>query len=82
MQRVIEQETVSVIELALQGQSELLQSLGFVPIRVYTDLQSAFSSLMTQFKGVVNDVGGAQDYVLFVDVKISRIKEVYRGINQ
>jgi hypothetical protein len=73
-------ETASIIGLALQRQVELLQSRVFTPMRVHTDLQSAFHSLVTQFKGVAIDVGGAKDYVPVVDAKIRRIKEVYRGI--
>jgi hypothetical protein len=51
-----------------------------VTIRVHTDPQSAFWSLVMQFENVVIDIGGVQDYVPIVDVKITRMKEIYRSI--
>jgi hypothetical protein len=34
-----------------------------VPVRVYTDPQSAFKTLTTKFENVVIDTRGAKDYV-------------------
>jgi hypothetical protein len=76
----IERETQGVLGPTLQGQLELLRSRGFIPTMVYTDPQSAFRSLTTQYPGVVIDVGGAGDYVSKVDAKIWRIKELYRSV--
>jgi hypothetical protein len=80
LQCKIERETQQVLGMALQVQLELLRSRGFIPTVVHTDLQSAFRTLTTQFPGVVVDIGGAGDYVSKVDVKIRRIKELYRSV--
>jgi hypothetical protein len=80
MQCKIETETQGVLSPALQGQLELLRSRGFIPTMVYTDPQSAFCSLTTQYPGVVIDVGGVGDYVSKVDAKIRCIKELYRSV--
>jgi hypothetical protein len=66
--------------MALQGQSALLHSRGFIPSIVYTDPHSTFRSMTQDFPGVEIDVGGAGDYVAKVDAKIRRIKETYRTV--
>jgi hypothetical protein len=76
----IESETQGVLSLALHGQLELLHSRGFIPTMVCMNPQSAFRSLMTQYPGVVIDIGGAGYYVSKVDGKIRRIKELYRSM--
>jgi hypothetical protein len=76
----IERESQGLLGLALHGQLELLCSRGFIPTMVYTDPQSAFCSLTTQYPGVVIDIGGARDYVSKVDAKIRCIKELYRSV--
>jgi hypothetical protein len=80
LQCKIERETQGILGPALQGKLELLHSRGFIPTMVYTDPQSAFRSLTTQYPGVVIDVGGAGDYISKVDAKIRRIKELYRSV--
>jgi hypothetical protein len=80
LQCKIEREMQGILGPALQGQLELLHSRGFIPTMVYTDPQSAFRSLTTQYPGVVIDVGGAGDYISKVDAKIRRIKELYRSV--
>jgi len=80
LQCPVERETATVLGIALQGQLELLRSRGFVPVRVFTDPQSLFRTLTTRFENVVIDSSGAGDYVPKVDIKIRRIKEVYRGV--
>jgi hypothetical protein len=45
----IERESQALLGPALQGQLELLHSRGFIPTMVYTDPQSAFCSLTTQY---------------------------------
>jgi hypothetical protein len=77
LQCPIERETATVLGIALQRQLELLRSRGSVPVRVHTDPQSAFRTLTRSFENVVIDPG---DYVPKVDMKIRRIKEVYRGV--
>jgi hypothetical protein len=55
-----------------------LRSRGFEPAIVYADPHSTFRSMQRDFPGVEVDIGGAKDYVLKVDAKIRRLKEVYR----
>jgi hypothetical protein len=78
MQCRIKRESQSKLDFALQGQLNLLCSRSFVPTVVHMDPQSAFHALTGSFPEVVIDVGGAGDYVAKVDVKICRIKEIYR----
>jgi hypothetical protein len=59
---------------------KLLCSRGFVPVRVFTDPQSSFRTLTTSFENIVIDSSGAGDYVPKVNIKIGRIKGVYRGV--
>jgi hypothetical protein len=54
---------------------EFLRSKGFRHERVYEDPQSALKSLVTKFKNVAIDIGGASDYIPKVNVKIRCIKE-------
>lgn len=50
-----------MLDIVLQGQLELLHSRGFTPIRVHTDPQSSFKTLITNFENVVIDMSGAGD---------------------
>jgi hypothetical protein len=80
MQCAIERESVSALGVALQGQLELLRSRGFTPVRVHSDPQSSFRTISMSFENVVIDVSGAGDFDPKVDIKIRRIKEVYRSV--
>jgi hypothetical protein len=71
----IERESQAVLELALQGQLDLVCSKGFQPVRVYVDLQSALRALSAKFENIPIDVGGAGDHLPKPDPKIWRIKE-------
>jgi hypothetical protein len=82
LQCSIERETALVLGSNLQNQWELLRSRGFTPVRVHTDPQSAFRSLITKFENVVIDTGGAGNYGPKVDIHIRRIKEMVRGIRR
>jgi hypothetical protein len=76
----VERETANVLGIVLQGQLELLRSRGFTPTRMHTDPQNSFRSLTTSFENVVIDTSGGGDFVPKVNIKIRRIKEVYRGV--
>jgi hypothetical protein len=80
MQGMVERESASALGIALQGQLELLRSKGFTPVHVHTDPQSSFRAITTSFENMVIDVSGLGDFVLKVDIKIRRIKEVYRSV--
>jgi hypothetical protein len=80
LQCPIKRETALVLGNALQNQIELLRSRGLIPIRVHTDPQSAFRTLMTMFDNVIINTGGAGDYIPKADIQIRRIKEMVRGI--
>jgi hypothetical protein len=73
-------ETVNVLGIALQRQLELLCSKGFVPVHVHTGPQSSFRTITTSFENVVIDVSNADDFVPKMDIKIRRVKEVYRSV--
>jgi hypothetical protein len=80
LQCALERETLSALGIALHGQLKLLCSRGFTPVRVHTDPQSSFRAIATSFENVIINVSGAGDFVPRVDVKIRRIKEVYRSV--
>jgi hypothetical protein len=63
----------------MQGQFSLLRSRRFNPIKVYTDPQSALLTLRNHFPGIEFDGGGAGDHNCKVDIRIRRIKELYRS---
>ena len=65
---------------ALQTQLSIIRSKGFSPVKVYTDPQAGFVSLVGQFAGVEMDVSGAGDHLAEVDICIRRIKESIRSI--
>jgi hypothetical protein len=51
VQCVKERDIASMLGVASQGQMEVLHSsIGFVPVSVHTDPQSAFRTLTTQFE--------------------------------
>jgi hypothetical protein len=80
MQTEVENESKQVLGMGLQGHFMTLWSRGFEPTVVYADPHSTFRSMQHDFPGVEVDVGGASDYVPKVDVKIRRLKEVYRAV--
>jgi hypothetical protein len=65
---------------ALQDQLSLLRERNFQPQLVYVDPASGLMSLRTQFPGVVIDLCGAGDHVSKVDIRICRLKEMYRTV--
>jgi hypothetical protein len=80
LQCPVERETANILGTVLQGQLELLRSRGLMPTCVHTDPQSSFRTLTMSFENVVIDTSGAGDFGPKVDIKIRRIKEVYRGV--
>jgi hypothetical protein len=50
--------------IALQGQLAVLQSWGFEPKIIYTDLHGTFGSMTHK-----TDIGGGSDYVARVDAQ-------------
>jgi hypothetical protein len=80
LQTPLKNETADQLGLGLQGQLSVLRARGFQPTVVYVDPQSGFRTLKNMFPGVLVDDGGAADYVPKADIKIRRIKEIYRAI--
>ncbi len=74
-------ETTNAIGLALQEQLGVVRARGFTPVRVYTDPQRPFISLVGKLPGVEVDPGGAGDHVDVADVKIKHIKELIRSVH-
>jgi hypothetical protein len=65
---------------ALQDQLGVLHERSYEPNMVYVDPASGLMSLRTQFPGVVIDPCGAGDFVSKIDVRIRRLKEMYRAV--
>jgi hypothetical protein len=76
----LKDETANSLGEVLQGQLELMRERAFEPVMVHVDLASALMSLRSQFPGVVVDLSGAGDHVPKVDIRIRRIKEMYRTV--
>jgi hypothetical protein len=76
---IINEEAESLGE-ALQDQLNLLKERDFKPEIVYIDPASGLMSLRTQFPGVVIDLCGAGDHVPKKDIRIHRLKEMYRTV--
>ncbi len=60
----------------------MLCTRGNVLTTVYTDQQSTFKSMTKEFAGAVIYMDRAVDYVAQVDVKLQRIKEMYRSMKR
>ncbi len=76
----LKDETANSLGEALQGQLEILRERDFTPVVVSVDPASALMSLRGQFPGVVVDPTGAGDHVPKVDIRILRVKEMYRAV--
>jgi hypothetical protein len=76
----LKDETVNSLGESLQGQLEILRERDFEPVMVYVDPASALMSLRGQFPGVLVDESGAGDHVPKVDIRIRRVKEMYRTV--
>jgi hypothetical protein len=76
----IKREDAESLGEALQDQLGLLRERNFQPQLMYIDPASGLLSLRTQFPGVVIDVCGAGDHVSKVDIRIRRLKEMYRAV--
>ncbi len=76
----ITNEDAESLGVALQDQLNLLRERNFQAKVVYVDPASGLMSLRTQFPGVVIDPCGAGDYVPKIDVRIRRLKEMYRTV--
>jgi hypothetical protein len=82
LQMPVANESQTTLGMALQSQLEVYRSRGFAPVRVHVDPHSTFQTLTTKYPGVVIDSSGAGDHVPKVDIKIRRLKEVYRGVKE
>jgi hypothetical protein len=80
LQTLLKNEMANQLGLGLQGQLSLLRSRGFQPTVVYVDPQTGFQAIKNLFPGVLIDDSGAADNVPKVDVKIRRLKEIYRAV--
>jgi hypothetical protein len=76
----IKSEDAESLGEALQDQLNLLCEHRFQPQLVYVDPASGLMSLHTQFPGVLIDLCGAGDFVSKIDVRICRLKEMYRAV--
>jgi hypothetical protein len=73
-------ETANSLRESLQGQLEALRERDFDPVMVHVDPASALMSLTGQFPGVVVEPSGAGDHMPKVDIRIRRVKEMYRTV--
>jgi hypothetical protein len=80
LQTLLKNEMVNQLGLGLQGQLSLLRSRGFQPTVVYVDPQTGFQAIKNLFPGALIDDSGAADNVPKADVKIRRLKEIYRVV--
>jgi hypothetical protein len=80
IQAPVQNETADQLGLGLQGHLNILQARGFQPTVMYVDPQSSLRALKNLFPGVLIDDSGALDYVPKADIKIRRIKELYRAV--
>ncbi len=80
LQTLLKNETADQLGLGLQGQLSLLRASGFQPTVVYVDPQTGFQAIKNMFPGVLIDDSGAADNVPKVDVRIRRLKEIYRAV--
>jgi hypothetical protein len=76
----IKSEDADALGEALQDQLNTLRERNFTPEVVYVDPASGIMSLRTQFPGVVVDPCGAGDFVSKIDIRIRRLKEMYRAV--
>jgi hypothetical protein len=76
----IKSEDADALGEALQDQLNTLREGNFTPETVYVDPASGLMSLRTQFPGVVVDPCGAGDFVSEIDIRIRRLKEMYRAV--
>jgi hypothetical protein len=76
----LKDETANSLGEVLQGQLELMRERAFEPVMVHVDPASALMILRGQFPGVVVDPSGAGEHVPKVDIRIRRIKEMYRTV--
>jgi hypothetical protein len=76
----IKSEDAESLGGALQDQLNLLRERNFSPQLVYVDPASGLMNLRTQFPGVVIDPCGAGDHVSKIDIRIRRLKEMYRTV--
>lgn len=60
-------ESQNQLGLKLQGQLNILQSRGFIPTIIFTDLTKGFTGLVGAFPGVMLDPSGAEDHVAKVE---------------
>ena len=65
---------------AIQAQLNLLRNWRFDADAVICDPQSGLVALQHKFPGVAFDIGGAGDHLPKVDIKIRRVKEIYRCV--
>jgi hypothetical protein len=76
----LKDETANSLGESLQGQLEVLRERDFDPVMVHVDPVSALMNLRGQFPGVVVEPSGAGDHVPKVDIRIRRVKEMYRTV--
>ena len=66
--------------VSIQSQIDLLRSWQFNVKQVICDPQSGLVALRHKFPGITFDVAGAGDHLPKIDIKIRRVKEIYRCV--
>ena len=81
MSHALQNQTADALGKSLSSMISLLASQGFQVTRIVCDAHASFKALVGTIPGVMIDVGGAGDCVPKVDIRIRRIEEVMRSVN-